>query len=99
MLLRQLRSSLIAQATFVIGVLFLIAVIRVLFVSALNWMERHDDTAIDVTSMLRSEAYLLTLDAAAGPTFHAISPRLPRWSACWRTSPCAWPSSGRAGPS
>jgi two-component system nitrate/nitrite sensor histidine kinase NarX len=66
MLLRQLRSSLITQATFVIGVLFVLALIRVSFVSGLNWLERHDDSAIDTTSALRSGLYQLTLEVSTG---------------------------------
>ncbi|MDF2446814.1 MAG: nitrate/nitrite two-component system sensor histidine kinase [Moraxellaceae bacterium] len=71
MLLRQLRSSLIAQASFVIGVLFLLALIRVFFVSGLNWLERHDDVAIDTTSALRSGLYQLTLEASASEALPA----------------------------
>lgn len=64
MLWWQLRSSLIAKATLVIGVLFIIAVVRVLFVSGMSWLERHDDAAIATASTLRSSVYRLSLDVA-----------------------------------
>lgn len=65
MLLRQLRTSLIAQATLVLLVLFTLAVTRVVFVTANTWMGRHDDAAIAVTSGLRSSVYQLSLRMAA----------------------------------
>lgn len=64
---RQLRSSLIAKATLVIGILFLIAVVRVIFVAGLGWMERHDDPAIQATAILRSTFNELTLALAGVP--------------------------------
>lgn len=64
---RHLRSSLIAQATFVIGILFVIALVRVIFVSGLNWMERHDDQAILAASSLRSSFNQLALSMAIEP--------------------------------
>lgn len=67
---RQLRSSLIAQATFVIGILFVIALVRVIFVSGLGWLERHDDPAIAAASSLRSTFNQLTLGVVRGPGAH-----------------------------
>lgn len=64
---RQLRSSLIAKATLVIGILFLIAVVRVIFVAGLNWMERHDDPALQATTIMRSTFNELTLNLAGAP--------------------------------
>lgn len=64
MLWRQLRSSLIAKATLVIGVLFIIALVRVLFVSGMSWLGRHDDAAIVTVSTLRSSIYRLSLGVA-----------------------------------
>lgn len=65
MLLRQLRSSLIAQATLVIGLVLLIAVLRSMFAMGLNWMSEHDDAAIENVHALHSSVYRLTLRAAA----------------------------------
>lgn len=64
---RQLRSSLIAKAALVIGILFLIAVVRVIFVTGLNWMERHDDPALQATAVMRSTFNELTLALAGVP--------------------------------
>lgn len=66
MLLRQLRTSLIAQATLVLVVLFTLAVTRVVFVTAYNWVGQHDDEAITIASGLRSSVYQLTLRVAEG---------------------------------
>jgi two-component system nitrate/nitrite sensor histidine kinase NarX len=71
MLLRRLRTSLVAQATLVLAVLFTLAVTRVVFVTAYNWMGQHDDEAIATASGLRSSIYLLTLRIAGGDTPHS----------------------------
>lgn len=68
MLLRQLRTSLLAQATLVIGVLLIIALLRAIFALGLNWMGQHDDAAIENIHALHSSAYRLTLHAARSET-------------------------------
>lgn len=68
MLLRRLRTSLVAQATLVLGLLFTLAMTRVVFVTAYHWMGKHDDQAIATVSGLRSSIYLLTLRIAGGDT-------------------------------
>lgn len=71
MLLRRLRTSLVAQATLVLGLLFALAMTRVIFVTAYHWMGQHDDEAIATASGLRSSIYLLTLRIAGGDTPHS----------------------------
>ncbi len=68
MLLRQLRTSLIAQATWVIGLLLIIALLRSMFAMGLSWMSEHDDAAIETAHALHSSVYRLTLRAAGGET-------------------------------
>lgn len=68
MLLRQLRTSLIAQATLVLVILFTLAMTRVIFVTAFHWMGQHDDVAITTASGLRTSVYQLTLRVAGGST-------------------------------
>lgn len=68
MLLRQLRTSLIAQATLVIGVLLIIALLRAIFALGLNWMKQHDDVAMENIHALHSSAYRLTLRVAHSET-------------------------------
>ena len=48
--------------------MFTLAVTRVVFVTAYNWMGQHDDEAIATASGLRSSIYLLTLRIAGGDT-------------------------------
>lgn len=68
MLLRQLRSSLIAQATLVIGLVLIIALLRSMVATGLNWMGKHDDAAIENAHALHSSVYRLTLRATDGET-------------------------------